>query len=146
MAGYVHAKSPVAQELDSDREIRVRKELTRITDNSLCNHTALASLFSVKVVLSRAACHPSDKHRLNRCSSPVPPPGTGERLTVPEALSCSKEFDMIAIADWVSQSAMLWLWDCFLRFWMWRKRKRIWFEFKSKTPPLCRSSFCQASS
>lgn len=42
-AGYVHAKSPVAQELDSDREIRIRIKLTRITDNSLCNHTALAS-------------------------------------------------------------------------------------------------------
>jgi hypothetical protein len=29
----------------------------------------------------------------------------GKQLTVPAALSCSKEFDMIAIADWVSQSA-----------------------------------------
>jgi hypothetical protein len=57
MAGYVHAKSPVAQQLDSDREIRIRIKLTRVTDNSLCNHKVLASLFSLKVVLSRAACH-----------------------------------------------------------------------------------------
>jgi hypothetical protein len=56
-AGYVHAKSPVAQELDSDREIRIRIKLTRVTDNSLCNHTALASLFYLKAVLSGAACH-----------------------------------------------------------------------------------------
>jgi hypothetical protein len=56
-AGYVHAKSPVAQELGSDREIRIRIKLTRITDNSLCNHTVLASLFFLKVVLSRADCH-----------------------------------------------------------------------------------------
>ena len=30
---------------------------------------------------------------------------------MPAALSCSKEFDMIAIAVWVSQSAVLWLGD-----------------------------------
>jgi hypothetical protein len=56
-AGYVHAKSPAAQELDSDRQIRIWIKLTRVTDNSLCKHTVLANLFSVKVVLSRAACH-----------------------------------------------------------------------------------------
>lgn len=110
-AGYVHAKSPIAQELDSGHEIRIRIKLTRVTDNSLCNHTALASLFSLQGgAFTRGL--PSYNHRLNRYSSPVSPPGTGKRLTVPEALSCSKEFDMIAIAGWVSQSTMLWLWDC----------------------------------
>jgi hypothetical protein len=45
---------------------------------------------------------------------PMSPPRKGERLTVPEALSCSKEFDMIASASWVSQSVMWWLW-----LWKW---------------------------
>jgi hypothetical protein len=63
----------------------------------------------------------------------VSPPGIGKQLTVPEALSCSKEFDMIAIVGWVSQSTMLWLWYS-SGFGMWRKEEENLVEFKSETP------------
>jgi hypothetical protein len=107
--GYVHAKSPVAQRLASSLNNQTATKLTRITDNSLYNCIALASLFSSKAMFST-----SSRHQTSTVSTatrfPESPPGRGKQLTVPEALSCSKEFDMIAIADWVSQSAVLWWW------------------------------------